>query len=155
MKEKINDTVVLVNPHIYKKDNDLFGKPKAGGSTPIVKNQKENFKSNIFVRNLPRDITEDRLREVFSEAGQIVSIRIKANTKTIDGELITTTQHGYVLFDDVNSAQKCIKQFDESRVFSNTGKPIKVDFWQSKDDLKYEQEEKNHATIQQLVNLVV
>lgn len=155
MKEKINDTVILVMPHIYKKDNDLFGKPKAGGSTPIVKNQKENFKSNIFVRFLPKDITEEKLREVFSEAGPIASIKLKANTKTIDGELIHTSQNGYVLFDDVNSAQKCIKQFDESRVFSNNGRPIKVDFWQSKDDLKYEQEEKNHATIQQLVNLVV
>jgi len=59
MKEKINDTVILVMPHIYKKDNELFGKPKAGGSTPIVKNQKENFKSNIFVRFLPKDVTEE------------------------------------------------------------------------------------------------
>jgi len=80
---------------------------------------------------------------------------LKENSKSIDGEIISTYQHGYVLFDDVNSAQACIKKFDESRCFGTSGKPIKVDFWQSKDDLKYEQEEKNHATITQLVNLVV
>jgi len=45
--------------------------------------------------------------------------------------------------------------FDESRSFGFNQKPIKVDFWQSKDDLKYEQEEKNHACLTQLVNLVV
>jgi len=45
--------------------------------------------------------------------------------------------------------------FDESRVFGFNQKPLKVDFWQSKDDLKYEKEEKNHACLTQLVNLVV
>lgn len=80
---------------------------------------------------------------------------MKANNKIIDGEVVSTTCVAYVLFDEVNAAQKCIKNFDESRVFSNSGRPIKVDFWQSKDDLKYELEEKNQATLQQLVNLVV
>jgi len=36
MKEKINDTAILVMPHIYKKDNELHGKPIAGkSSNPI------------------------------------------------------------------------------------------------------------------------
>lgn len=59
MKEKINETAILVMPHIYKKDNELYGKPKAGVSNPIVKNQKEAFKSNIFVRFLPKEVTEE------------------------------------------------------------------------------------------------
>jgi len=44
-------------PHIYKKDNELYGRQKAGLSNPIVKNQKEAFKSNIFVRFLPKETT--------------------------------------------------------------------------------------------------
>jgi len=81
MKEKINETAILVMPHVYKKDNELFGKPKAGVSNPIVKNQKEAFKSNIFVRFLPKEVTEEQLREKFSEAGKIASIKLKTNVK--------------------------------------------------------------------------
>jgi len=73
-------------PHIYRKENDLFGKPKAGLSNPIVKNQKEAFKSNIFVRFLPKDTTEEVLRETFKAAGQIASIKLKDNTKSFNGE---------------------------------------------------------------------
>jgi len=47
-----------VMPHVYKKDNELFGRAK-GVSNPIVKNQKEAFKSNIFVKFIPKDVTED------------------------------------------------------------------------------------------------
>lgn len=59
MQIKINNNAVIVMPHIYKKDNELYGKGKEGISNPIVKNQKEAFKSNIFVRFLPKDVTED------------------------------------------------------------------------------------------------
>jgi len=38
MKEKINGTAILVMPHVYKKDNDLYGKPKQGMLNPIAKN---------------------------------------------------------------------------------------------------------------------
>lgn len=69
MQHKINDTAILVMPHVYKKDNELYGKPKAGFSNPIVKNQKEAFKSNIFVRFLPKEVKEDDLRKEFSKAG--------------------------------------------------------------------------------------
>jgi len=50
-------------------------------SNPIVKNQKEAFKSNIFVRFLPKEVTEEQLREKFSEAGKIASIKLKTNVK--------------------------------------------------------------------------
>lgn len=60
-----------------------------------------------------------------------------------------------MLFEDVQSAQKCIKNFDESRVFGMDKKPIKVDFWQSRVDLTSERDEKNYASLQQLVGLVM
>lgn len=91
-------------PHVYKKDNELYGKPKAGVSNPIVKNQKEAFKSNIFVRFLPKDVTEDALREKFGEAGKIASIKLKENVKKFNGESFASYQSGYVLYEDVQSA---------------------------------------------------
>lgn len=91
-------------PHVYKKDNELFGKPKAGVSNPIVKNQKEAFKSNIFVRFLPKEVTEDQLRDKFAEAGKIASIKLKDNVKKINGESFASYQMGYVLYEDVQAA---------------------------------------------------
>lgn len=58
MQIKVNNNAILVMPHVYKKDNELFGRAK-GVSNPIVKNQKEAFKSNIFVKFIPKDVTED------------------------------------------------------------------------------------------------
>jgi RNA recognition motif-containing protein len=66
MQIKINNNAVIVMPHIYKKDNELFKGQKQGGANPIVKNQKEAFKSNIFVRFIPKDTTEEQIREKFS-----------------------------------------------------------------------------------------
>jgi len=104
-------------PHVYKKDNELYGKAKTGISNPIVKNQKDVFKSNIFIKFIPKDVTEDQLREKFSQAGKIASIHLKDNVQTINGERYVNYQTGFVLFEDVQAAQKCIKMFDESRDF--------------------------------------
>lgn len=63
MQIKVQNNAVIVMPHIYKKDNELFrGSKETGVSNPIVKNQKEAFKSNIFVRFLPKDVTEEQIR---------------------------------------------------------------------------------------------
>jgi len=155
MQIKINNNAVIVMPHIYKKDNELFGRSKQSGANPIVKNQKEAFKSNIFVRFIPKDTTEEQIRDKFSTAGKIASIRLKDHVNKINGESYVNYQNGYVLFEDVQSAQKCIKLFDESREFGLNQKPIKVDFWQSKDDLTSEREEKNYASLTQLVSIVM
>lgn len=146
MQIKVNNNAVIVMPHIYRKDNELQGQ-KAGLSNPIVKNQKEAFKSNIFVRFLPKDVTEEQIREKFSQAGKIASIKLKDHVNKINGESYVNYQNGYVLFEDVQAAQKCIKLFDESREFAMDKKPIKVDFWQSKVDLTTEREEKNYASL--------
>lgn len=155
MQIKINNNAVIVMPHIYKKDNELFKGQKQGGANPIVKNQKEAFKSNIFVRFIPKDTTEEQIREKFSQAGKIASIKLKDHVNKINGESYVNYQNGYVLFEDVQSAQKCIKLFDESREFGLNQKPIKVDFWQSKVDLTNEREEKNYASLTQLVSIVM
>jgi len=87
MQIKINNDAVIVMPHIYKKDNDLFkGAKGTGMSNPIVKNQKEAFKSNIFIRFLPKDVTEEIIRDKFSQAGQIASIKLKDHVNKINGE---------------------------------------------------------------------
>lgn len=79
---KDTDSSILVAPHISRKENDLQSK----SSKPIVRNMKENFKSNIFIRYIPKDVTEEILREKFKAAGQIASVKLKDHAQRINGE---------------------------------------------------------------------
>lgn len=151
MKTKVKEQSILVSQHIQRKENDLA--PSA--SNPIIKNQKEAFKSNIFVRFIPKDVTEDQLKTKFSEAGPIASIKLKNHMQTINGEAFSNYKIGYVLYEDVQSAQRCIKMFDEQNCFGFAQKPLSVDFWQSQVDLKQQTEEKNAANLKQLINYVM
>jgi hypothetical protein len=45
--------------------------------------------------------------------------------------------------------------FDESNCFGFTNKALRVDFWQSKVDLKQQNEEKNAAGLKQLITYVM
>lgn len=132
MKTKVKDQAILVSQHIQRKENDLA----PTGSNPIIKNQKDTFKSNIFVKFIPKEVTEEQLKSVFSEAGKIASVKLKDHLQKINGETFSNYKNGYVLYEDVQSAQRCIKLFDESNCFGYAQKPLKVDFWQSKVDLK-------------------
>jgi len=154
MKLKLGDMTVLVSPHIYKKEADL--QPKAGGGSAIVQNQKEMFKSNIYVRFIPVGVTKDELEAEFSRAGPICSTRLKAHeiTSSTDGSKFVSHQVAYVLYDEVKNAQKCIRMFDNSQPFSRNHKNLRVDFWQAKEDLKKEQDEKSQNQIKQLINFI-
>lgn len=60
--------------------------------------QSEKF-TNLFVRNLPSNYTEDQLQKLFSEFGQI-------NSVTMDQ---TKIGQGYVSFKDHESAKKALE----------------------------------------------
>jgi len=66
-----------VSQHISRKESDLITK----GNNPIVQNQKEAFKSNIFVRFIPKEVSEDELKEKFKEAGEILSVKLKEHVR--------------------------------------------------------------------------
>jgi RNA recognition motif-containing protein len=46
---------------------------------------KETFKSNIYVRNIPKEITEEEFMDKMKEAGKIISVKLKNMEQTIDG----------------------------------------------------------------------
>lgn len=132
MKLKVQGRAVIVSQHVSRKESDLVTK----GANPIVQNQKEAFKSNIFVRFIPKEVTEEELKKKFSEAGDILSVRLKEHVQKVNGESFSNYNNGFVLYQDVQSAQRCIKMFDESNCFGFTNKALRVDFWQSQVDLK-------------------
>jgi len=151
MKLKVQEQTIIVSQHISRKESDLITK----GNNPIVQNQKEAFKSNIFVRFIPKEVSEDELKEKFKEAGEILSVKLKEHVQKINGESFSNYNNGFVLYADVQSAQRCIKMFDASHCFGFTNKALRVDFWQSKVDLKQQNEEKNAAGLKQLITYVM
>jgi len=141
-KVKIENQSLLVSPHVSRKESELA--PRGSNQNPIVQNQKEMFKSNVYVKFIPKEVTREVLEREFSKAGTINSIKLKDWENKFGAEPSTSLfQIGYVLYDDVKAAQKCIQLFDGSNVFGFGTKPLKVDFWQAKDDLKKARVDKN------------
>lgn len=81
-KQLPNGGYLLVNQHVSKRVNDL-----ADSNTPIQRSIKKAYDANIFVKYIPNEIDEARLREVFSESGsrQIISIKMKSASYTFNG----------------------------------------------------------------------
>jgi len=90
---------------------------------------KETFKSNIYVRNIPKEVTEEEFMDKMKEAGKIMSVKMKNMEQKIDGETYIKNKTGYVCFEKVEDAQKCIKIFDETHKFGFGSNSLKVDFW--------------------------
>lgn len=100
------------------------------------------FKSNIYVRFIPMEVKKEEIENEFKKAGPINSIKLKDFVQKINGETVVSYQIGYILYENVKSAQKSIQMFDNNWVFGFGGKPLKVEFWQAKDDLKLARDEK-------------
>jgi RNA recognition motif-containing protein len=89
------------------------------------------FKSNLYVKFIPLNTSKEEVEQVFKQAGDIISIKLK------NYEINETPKYqiGYVLYESVKQAQKAIQLFDEVRgLFPEQMKPLKVDFWQAKDE---------------------
>jgi RNA recognition motif-containing protein len=111
MKTQLNGQAIFVSSHIYKKENEI-----QKGSL-IEQNQKEMFKSNLYVKFIPLTATKDEVEKVFKKAGDIISIKLK-NYEISDGQFGNKTpkyQIGYVLYESVKQAQKAIQLFYEVR----------------------------------------
>ena len=61
---------------------------------------------------------------------------------------------GYVCYDDIKNAQKCIQMNDQSHIFGFGTKALSVDFWQSQYDLTHEREEKNIDKVKGVINYI-
>ena len=141
---------LIVNRHYTKKENELLGTQSKLG--PISQNLTKTFNSNVFVKFIPSDMSEDKIREVFQEAGSIISMKINQSKKKTDEGEICIYQYGYILFQQVSEAQNAIKKFDNSDVFG--GRPIKVDLWMSKDEIQQEKTEKTQRELKQIIDLI-
>lgn len=117
------------------------------------------FKSNLYVKFIPLGVTKDEVEKVFNKAGsmnlKIISIKLKNYEVNESGSMKPKYQIGYVLYESVKEAQKAIQHFDEARgLFTDQIKPLKVDFWQAKDERQDAMKDKKVDFINGLINYV-
>ncbi|WJX93133.1 hypothetical protein P8452_74697 [Trifolium repens] len=68
----------------------------------------EGTMSRIYVKNLPKYVTEDRLRDLFSQKGEITEVKLM---RTKNGE---SRQFAYIIFRTDQEAQEAIRHFNKS-----------------------------------------
>ena len=136
---------------IYSAENEQ----RSSQAPPISQQLNQTFKSNIFVRNIPKNVTEEEFSKVMAEAGKIISLKIKENTVEGEGKThIVVSKIGYVCYEKVEDAQKCIRLFDRTNIFGYGSKALQVEFWQSKFDLQQENEEKNINQVKKFIHFI-
>jgi polyadenylate-binding protein len=101
------DQFLIVNFHVSKRDTEL-----AQGSRtldPIAQNLTKTFNSNIYVKHIPSDVSEEDLRKkfTFSEDAKIISLKLNASIKKFN-DVEIKSQYAYIMYDTVANAQKAI-----------------------------------------------
>lgn len=110
---------LIVSHHVYS------GNAQEGFQKVLQK----TFDSNLFVRNVPSSVTEEEVKKVFEKCGPIVSLKQRTAGK---GKNPAYVQY-FVLYAEVNSANKAIQEFDQSNVFG--ARLLNVEFWESPEEL--------------------
>ena len=72
---------------------------------------------NLYVKNLPYDLTEEKMKEIFSKSGEVKSVKISKFllvTKVKDKfeEFLTSHGYGFVCYTTEEGAKKAIEEFN-------------------------------------------
>jgi RNA recognition motif-containing protein len=99
---------------------------------------------NLHIRNLPFDIEERKLHEIFSKVGEIRSVKIaryilETKEKGVKKEIPMSKGFGYVCFVDPESAKNAIDQFNGNFLpgyEEKTRRPLLIDYFMPKIERK-------------------
>ena len=121
---------------------------------------EENKNCNLYVKNLPRELTEEKMKEIFSKVGEVKSVKkdkyilqTKVNGK--DVEYVESRGFGYVCYTNEEDAKKAIEEFNEKKLpgFENCQIPVLVSIFMPKNErkkyLSKKQEQENNFSINQ------
>ena len=95
-----------------------------------TKLNEENKNCNLYIKNIPYDLTEEKLKEIFSKCGEIKSSKIGKYilvTKVKDKfeNIETSKGHGFVCYTKEEDAKKAIDEFNGKYLpgYENTKRP--------------------------------
>jgi RNA recognition motif-containing protein len=111
--EAINLMVVTVGPKDEKKEIHI----RAAPFIPNFRTYLENPKSNLVIYNIPAELNQSDLKELFTEFGKVLSTQVKKpNTSKAPvvpnpaNPIKPATGFGYVLFEQQDEAEKAMEQ---------------------------------------------
>ena len=91
----------------------------------------QEFKNcNLYVKNLPYDLTEDKMKEIFSVCGEVKSVKISqyqlvTKVRNEFKSYITSHGYGFVCYTNEEDAKKAIEHFNNKYLpgFEKTKRP--------------------------------
>ena len=104
----------------------------------------QEFKNcNLYVKNLPYDLTEEKFKEIFSKCGEVKSVKIdkfilqtKVNNEFVEKE--QSRGFGYVCYTSEEDAKKAKEEFNGKPLpgYENSKRPILINNFMPKNERK-------------------
>lgn len=98
---------------------------RSRGQRPTQKSQFQSEGRNVYVKHLPQDISEEKLREAFGQFGNIESIHLQMSPDNL------FRGFGFICFESKESADKAVTSMHGRTVYDN--RPLYVKLAQSRD----------------------
>lgn len=99
------DKIVFVGHYVPKKERQAK-----------MDEVKAKF-TNLYVKNLPLDTTDEDFRKMFEKFGTVTSAVIQPNTVTVEGKEL---KFGFVNFESHEAARKAVEELHESKLGDET-----------------------------------
>ena len=105
---------------------------------------------------VPKDVTKEEFSEAFNKIGKVLQFTLnERTTKDFSGGSRVIGQYGYVYFQNTKDAQTAIQKLDETYPWGHIGKPVRIDFWQSKLDREKEKEQRQNYEVTKTLNNII
>jgi len=99
------DKVVYVGKYVPKRERQAK-----------IDEVKSKF-TNLYVKNLPLDTSDDEFRKLFEKYGSVTSAVIQPNTVEVDGKQL---KFGFVNFEEHDAAKKALDELHDSKLRDET-----------------------------------
>ena len=124
------------NKHNYQQNYYYYN------NKPMMRFEDTLENKNLYVRNIPYTVTEEDLKKLFGQFGNITSIKLEGNLvesrenkDSNENKKFINKGFGYVSFDKIESSKKALESLNGKYMqgFESWTKPLMIDYFISKD----------------------
>lgn len=130
-KEVEEGHVLQVSRHVSKRERELQNSENYQKEKQMRNSKYQE--SNLHVKPLPADLTDEKLKDVFMKFGEIVSAKIqRKNTTNEKGEVVQVSREfGFVCFADSECARKAFIELNGAFMW---GKKLEIEYFEPKEE---------------------